>query len=84
MSQWHLHREDQGANQSRKWPEARVNNWRAEVKVSICPRIALQGPAFQGLGPGNPVYFQLIWVCPNLLWKPEICMSTLRDPNKHT
>lgn len=56
----------------------------AEAEVSICPRIAQRGAAFQGFGPGNLVYFQLIWVCPNLLWEPHICMSTLRDPNKYT
>ena len=36
----------------------------AEAEVSICPRIAQRGPAFQGFGQGHLVYFQLIWVCP--------------------
>lgn len=56
----------------------------AEAEVSIYPRIAQRGAAFQGFGQGTLVYFQLIWACPNLLWEPRICMSTLRDPNKHT
>lgn len=56
----------------------------AEAEVSVGPRIAQRGAAFQGFGQGNLVYFQLIWVCPHLLWEPYICMSTLRDPNKYT
>lgn len=56
----------------------------AEAEVSICPRIAQRGAAFQGFGQGNLVYFQLTWACPNLLWEPRICMSALRDPNKYT
>lgn len=56
----------------------------AEAEVSVCPRIAQWGVAFQGLGQDSLAYFQLIWVCRNLLWEPHICMSTLRDPNKYT
>lgn len=56
----------------------------AEAEVSVYPRIAQRGVAFQGLGQDNLAYFQLIWVCCNLLWEPYICMSTLRDPNKYT
>lgn len=56
----------------------------AEAEVSVCPRIAQRGAAFQGLGQDNLAHFQLIWVCPNLLREPHICMSTLRDPKKYT
>lgn len=56
----------------------------AEAEVSVSPRIAQWGAAFQGLGQDNLAYFQLIWVCRNLLWEPHICMSALRDPNKYT
>lgn len=42
----------------------------AEAEVSVYPRIAQRGVAFQGLGQDKLAYFQLIWVCCNLLWEP--------------
>lgn len=72
-----------GCQTEQEMARGQSKHW-GRAEVSISPRIAQRGAAFQGFGQGNLVYFQLIWACPNLLWEPHICMPTLRDPNKYT
>lgn len=84
MSQRQLDREGVRCQAEQEMARGQGKQPGAGAEASVCPRIAPKGTAFQGFGEANLVYFQSIWVCPHLLWEPQICMSTLRDPHKYT